>query len=326
MAALYWPALMLGLIAAFLAVGLTLFKTVLRVYIAGENIDESGPKIEQLLRRGFNVTSDILGEFINTPRGIIEAMKEYEDHMTVLWLWQMMFPQRNVSLAVKPSRLGLEIDAEIFKANLEKIIRLAQRNGIFVWVDAEKKKDRQTVLEAVMLMRSRGYENIGLALQCVHSDAQTILVRLLKSGTPFRLVKGAYNDGDLKSREQINQNFKNIFWSALYYYCNIELMEEIRYPRIAIATHDTDLIAYVMALERGANLSRLIQFQMLYGVRMKLQMQMAQAKKNILVYVPWGKDARGYFLRRCREGIKPSVLILFLRNIGEAIRCQKEIF
>ena len=326
MTAFYWSALTIGLLAAFLTLGLILFKTAFRAYIAGVDIDEAGPKIKKLLCAGLNITSDILGEFINTQHGVLDVMKEYENHTLVLWFWQKNFPKRSVSLAIKPSRLGLEIYEEMFKANLEKILYLAREKGIFVWVDAEKKKDREAVLNAVMLMRSKGYENIGLALQCVHSDAENSLVRLLKSGTPFRLVKGAYPDGDLKSREQINRNFKNLFRSALFHYRNEKPKGDIRHPKIAVATHDTDLIRYALCFERDKHLSKIIQFQMLYGVRMKLQMQMAKEKKDILVYVPWGKDARGYFLRRCREGIKPSVLALFLRNIGEAVRCQKELF
>lgn len=320
---LSWLVVTFGFLTMVAAGCGLIFRAAFRVYIAGSNIDEAGPKIEKLLRRGFSITSDIVGEFVNTERGIIAAMKEYADHMTVLWFWQIIFPKLIVSLAVKPSRLGLEIEEDMFRGNLEKLLGLARGNDVFVWVDAEKKRDREKVVEAVMLMRSRGYENVGLALQSVHSDAKTILDRLLKSGTPFRLVKGAYPDGDLKRRSEINENFKDIFWSALYHYCN-NMPSDNRYPKIAVATHDTELVDYALRFERDAELSKLIQFQMLYGVRTKLQKETVEAGKKILVYVPWGSDARGYFLRRCLEGIKPSVLLLFVRNIFEAVRFQKE--
>jgi len=51
---------------------------------------------------------------------------------------------------------------------------------------------------------------------------------------------------------------------------------------------------------------------MLYGIRMKLQKQMLEENKNLLVYVPWGSNAKGYFMRRVLEGIQLNALILVI--------------
>jgi len=284
------------------------------IYTAGETFDEAKIKIRGLLNRGFSITSDILGEFADDPDKIESAVSEYKEHIKILGDWRN-YKKGAFSIAIKPSRIGFEIGQQMFGENLEEILVCAKKFNIFVWVDAEKRSDRDAVLDAVLKLHGEEYANIGLALQSAHSDASKFLGKLLEAGTPVRLVKGAYNDGDLKSKREIDKNFEELFLDAAYNHRRRKSR-----TLIAIGTHDNELID--LALDFEYNFDTPIQIQMLYGIRTKLQQKLIAEGRNVLIYVPWGPDAAGFLKRRLCEGIRPGAIWLFLRNIAEARRNQ----
>ena len=49
-------------------------------------------------------------------------------------------------------------------------------------VDAEEKKDRDIVTDSVIRECALGYDNIGVAVQCVHSDAEKYLKKYRQNG------------------------------------------------------------------------------------------------------------------------------------------------
>lgn len=288
------------------------------IYTAGKTIDEARPKIMALLDQGFSITSDILGEFVCDPRKMTTIVNTYlYEHIPTLGNWNNLLKMSKISLAIKPSLIGSEIDEKIFRSNLENIVSMGYKLGVFIWVDAEKRKGRDAILDTITKIRKAGYNNIGFAVQCIHSDAKNVLLKLLEQNVAVRLVKGAYTDGDLKSREEINKNFKDCFRTALCYYKNVPLEKR---AVVAVGTHDGELINYALAFDKDPDIRSLIQIQMLYGVRVKLQQELASVDKNVLIYVPWGSDASEFLKRRLKEGIRPSTIWIFLRNIVEAIR------
>ena len=82
------------------------------------------------------------------------------------------------------------------------------------------------------------------------------------------------------------------------------------YPMIA--THDPRLIA----ITRSLGLNRApdsFEYQMLYGVRADEQRQLAAAGARVRVYVPYGDQWYGYFMRRLAE--RPANMVFFLRSL-----------
>jgi proline dehydrogenase len=59
------------------------------------------------------------------------------------------------------------------------------------------------------------------------------------------------------------------------------------------------------------------EFQMLYGIRSDEQQRLADAGYKVTVYVPFGTDWWGYFVRRLAE--RPANLLFFLRAVPEAL-------
>ncbi|HEY3685593.1 MAG TPA: proline dehydrogenase family protein, partial [Streptosporangiaceae bacterium] len=56
------------------------------------------------------------------------------------------------------------------------------------------------------------------------------------------------------------------------------------------------------------------EFQMLYGIRTASQRRLAEAGERMRIYVPYGADWYGYFMRRLAE--RPANLAFFLRSFA----------
>jgi proline dehydrogenase len=81
----------------------------------------------------------------------------------------------------------------------------------------------------------------------------------------------------------------------------------------AIATHDRGLIEHAIAFteEQGIGRDR-FEFQMLYGVRPQLQLDLAGRGFKVLVATPFGPEWFPYLMRRLAE--RPANLTFFARN------------
>jgi proline dehydrogenase len=81
-----------------------------------------------------------------------------------------------------------------------------------------------------------------------------------------------------------------------------------------IATHDPAMIeATINHAAREGIGKEAFEFQMLYGVRRDLQVQLARDGYNMRVYVPYGKHWYPYFMRRLAE--RPANVWFVLKNM-----------
>jgi proline dehydrogenase len=81
-----------------------------------------------------------------------------------------------------------------------------------------------------------------------------------------------------------------------------------------IATHDPAMIdgAHELIARHGRS-SDSLEFQMLYGVRPEAQRALAAEGHRMRVYVPYGDEWYGYFMRRLAE--RPANLTFFLKSL-----------
>lgn len=85
------------------------------------------------------------------------------------------------------------------------------------------------------------------------------------------------------------------------------------YPMLA--THDPRLIEIAGALAvRNKRQSGSYEHQMLLGIRPDEQLRLSERGEKVRVYVPYGTDWYGYFMRRLAE--RPANLAFFLRALA----------
>ncbi len=82
----------------------------------------------------------------------------------------------------------------------------------------------------------------------------------------------------------------------------------------AIATHDESLIEHAICFAQRDDIPRdRFQFQMLYGVRPRLQLELVARGYDVLVATPFGPEWYRYLMRRLAE--RPANLLFLLRNL-----------
>lgn len=308
----FWIAevLVIGLIVKTTLSWLVL-RYLITTYIIADREDRALAVMEKLLKAGYGVTSDPLGEFVKDKSKIISVVSDYHRHIVNLGGLKKRYPDKEVSLALKPSRIGGELSVSHLFNYARHLCSLALVHGVFVWFDAEKLKDRKLTLDALTLL-SKKRKNFGVAVQSTHSDSLAILSRFTSIGVPVRIVKGAYSDGNINDKEAIRNNFLRLCWQAKKGYA---------VPgKIAVGTCDSRLLLSAPIADSE------IQYQFLFGVRANLQEEYRARGRNVLIYAPWGtfKQARGFFFRRLREGIKIGMLLNFVRNIFEVRRFREK--
>jgi proline dehydrogenase len=81
-----------------------------------------------------------------------------------------------------------------------------------------------------------------------------------------------------------------------------------------VATHDPRLIAIARDLaQRCGRAAGDYELQMLYGVRPRAQTELAAEGQRVRVYLPYGTEWFGYFMRRLAE--RPANLAFFARSL-----------
>ena len=122
----------------------------------------------------------------------------------------------------------------------------------------------------------------------------------------MRLVKGAYlepPDIAYPKKPDVDAAYRRLLERAL-----------AGGAYVAIATHDEKLIEHAIRLVDRQGIGRdRFEFQMLYGVRPQLQLDLVARGFKVLVATPYGPEWYPYLMRRLAE--RPANLLFLLRNL-----------
>ena len=156
-------------------------------------------------------------------------------------------------------------------------------------------------------LREEGHENVGTVLQSSLYRTPADLESLLELAPNLRFVKGAY----LEPAAVAYPEKKDV--DAAY----ARLIERSLTAGgfTAIATHDESLIEHAMSFTDDNDVPRTrFQFQMLYGVRGKLQLDLVRQGYDVLVATPYGPDWYRYLMRRLAE--RPANVLFIVKNLA----------
>jgi proline dehydrogenase len=261
-------------------------------YIAGTELEDACRVVKELNAQGKMATIDVLGEEITSAREAREIAGAYEDVFRTIAQREL---DSNVS--VKPTALGLQLDYEIFRANLEHVVELAAVIGNFVRIDMEDSSTTDDTLRAYRELREAGHENVGVVLQaCLRRTVDDIRT-LAPLGLNVRLCKGIY----VEPPELAYQGFQEVrdnFMLALN-----ELLDAGAY--VGIATHDEWLVRGAQVAVDGHGLTPdRYEFQMLLGVRPRMGDTLVSESHRLRIYVPFGRQWYAYSMRRLQENPK----------------------
>ena len=278
-------------------------------YVAGETLDDALKVMESLNSENTCFTVDVLGEEINNISEASYFINEYNNLLDAI-------VKKNIdaNISIKPTALGLLLDKNKAKDNLENLLNKAAINDIFVRLDMEDSRVTQPTIDLVYEMHNKGYQNVGTVLQArLFRTPEDIAKICLKLGhnADFRICKGIYlepNDIAFTTYQDIvkatNSSIDSMLKKGAY---------------VAIASHDEPIINHALNSliknDMGAEKSdprensgpklngkgNGYEFQFLLGVRGDKRRKLAEEGHLTRIYLPYGSRWYEYSMRRLRE-------------------------
>ncbi len=213
-----------------------------------------------------------------------------------------------IEVSLKLSALGQFLPQDGHRIALDhahRICSAAAAAGIWVTVDAEDHTTTDSTLSIVNELRA-DHPWLGTVLQAYLLRTEADCREFAGAGSRIRLCKGAYSEPAAvahQAKEDVD---------AAYLRCLRILMEGRGYPMVA--SHDPAMIgaALRLAAENGRGTDD-FELQMLYGIRDGEQLRQIGEGRHLRVYLPYGQQWYGYFMRRLAE--RPQNLTFFLRSL-----------
>ncbi|MGG5252100.1 proline dehydrogenase family protein [Neobacillus sp. SM06] len=269
-------------------------------FVAGETIDQAIKVIKELNSKGLEVTIDYLGEFVDNEAEAIERTNQSLEAIKAIGKEKL-----HSQLSLKMTSMGLDLSDELVMKNMRKILNAAKEHNLFVTIDMEDFTRCQKTLDIFRQLKIE-YDNVGTVLQAYLYRTERDIEDLNEFEPNLRLVKGAYKESPevaFPDKKDVDENYKKIIKLHL-----------LNGNFTAIATHDEAIIDYTKKLVKEHNIPNdQFEFQMLYGIRPERQLELVKEGYKMRVYVPFGTDWYGYFMRRLAE--RPANVAFVLKGV-----------
>jgi proline dehydrogenase len=272
-------------------------------FVAGESLSEAIAALQRLEAAGLAGILDLLGEFIDTRAGVDDMVNQILVTLDALAQHDL---QRYMS--VKPTQLGLGLDTQLALGNSRAVALRAAGAGAQVCLDMESHEHVDGTLELFRTLHADGHQHVSTVLQAYLHRTESDLAALatLEPRPVLRFVKGAYLEPASvawQDKAKVDMQLRKLVFTALEGGIHTN-----------IATHDEKLINETRDFIRSNNVpAEQYEYQLLYGVKPRLQAQLAAEGHTVRIYVPYGHDWYGYFSRRLAE--RPANLAFVVRGL-----------
>src|SRR5712692_7206525 len=155
-------------------------------FMPGEHLTDALAAAAQLQTDRISTMLTKLGENVTRGEEAEEVTEHYLDAMD-----QVHAAGLDAQISVKPTQLGLDLDAELCARHLDRLVDHAERRGNFVWIDMESSAYVDRTLDLFRRTRERS-PRVGVALQAYLHRTESDIQQLLPLEPSIRLVKGAY--------------------------------------------------------------------------------------------------------------------------------------
>tara|TARA_B100000530_G_scaffold336336_1_gene290761 strand:+ start:5353 stop:6270 length:918 start_codon:yes stop_codon:yes gene_type:complete len=271
-------------------------------FMPGELLSDALEECKKLEYSEYGTIITYLGENVNLEEDTYQVVDHYRNALIAIDKTSL-----NTLISVKLTQLGLDFDKNLCMENLNQLLKLAKNYNSIIWIDMEEYCYLEQTLEIFKKM-SKNYHNIGITLQAYLHRTTQDLDELLSYATNLRLVKGAYNENSsvaIKNKDDIDTNYMNLSKKML----SKDILNNGFKP--SFATHDDRIIDYIInEAERNLISSDTYEFNMLYGIRKKLQKEILESNQNIKILISYGEQWFPWYIRRIAENPKNLFLLL----------------
>ena len=284
----------------------TLFELLLKGakrYIGGENLDDTITTVKKSNANNFPTSIEFMGESVSSINEANEVTQEF------LKIIDTIKKEKLTSIvALDLSHIGLAIDKQLAFENLKSLAEATKDTAIEVSISAEGIDRTDDILETFCKI-SPDYPNIGITIQAYLHRTPKDLDHILQAtqGT-IKMVKGAFaapEEYALKRGEKLDLQY-------------ISLVERLLLSnrKCSIATHHDKILDSLKKFIIKHDIPKTsYEFQMLYGIREDLLMNLQQEGYPCRQYIVYGKEWYLYLCNRIAEN--PDNLFQFIVDIME---------
>ncbi len=262
-------------------------------FMPGETADDMLAAAVQQAALGVGAVFTRLGENV---ADMAEAQEVTDHYLRVIGEVE----QRGLACepSVKPTQLGLDVDAAGAYANALAIARRAHAAGNYFWVDMEQSHYVDATLDIVTRLRQE-VPGVGVALQAYLHRTTDDVARMIAAGVGIRLVKGAYNEPPtvaMPVKADVDANYLALAKTML------APAARATGSRAVFGTHDPVLISAIERHGDGLSLAATAyEIHMLYGIQRGEQRRLARDRRNVRVLIAYGSYWFPWYMRRLAE-------------------------
>jgi proline dehydrogenase len=275
-------------------------------FMPGEKIEDALAAAATLTPQKINTILTRLGEGVTR---LDEAERVTEHYLDVLD--KVKAAGLDAQISVKPTQLGLDLDADQCQRNLDRICEKAARLGnVPVWIDMENTPYVDPTLKLFRKSRER-FNGVGIAIQAYLYRSAKDIESLIPIGPAVRIVKGAYleaADVAFPKKSDVDGNF--------YALCTRLLKEDAQKTGtlLHIATHDVALADRITGfIDQNDVPPSAYEYAMLYGIQRGQQRRLAESGRRIRVLISYGEYWYPWYMRRLAE--RPANVTFVLKNL-----------
>ncbi|HEY5860252.1 MAG TPA: proline dehydrogenase family protein [Actinomycetota bacterium] len=209
----------------------------------------------------------------------------------------------DAEISLKLTQLGFDLDPDVTATHLARLVDRSAELGRTCWIDMESTHYVAATVDLYEGELSRS-PYVGLCLQAYLRRTYEDIQRLLPAEPSIRLVKGAYREPKevaFQSKASIDESYLRL----------ASHLVKGGARRVALGSHDTDLIARIDATLGGHDG---FEVAMLYGIRTDEQRRLHAEGYPVRTLISYGPSWYPWFMRRIAEKPVENTL-LALRNL-----------
>lgn len=276
------------------------FKKAAHRYIGGETLDETIVKVMNECHNAFKCSIEFMGENTKTAAEAIEAKDEF------LKICHEIGRQNlNSTVSLDLSHIGLGINKDLCRQNLDEICLAAKTNQTEVIISAEGIDATDKVISLYM-EAAKQHENLSITMQAYLHRSKDDFKELLKTKGRIRIVKGAFDvtpDKALARGEALNEIYLDY----------VDQLLALKHP-CSIATHHNKIQQAAKQLIKKHGVTKdLYEFESLYGICNEQLVKLKEEGYPTKIYFVYGKEWYLYLCNRIAE--YPMNIFLALNDI-----------
>jgi proline dehydrogenase len=275
-----------------------------RRFMPGETMEEALDAAETFRPLGIGILLTHLGENLTNLADAEAVAEHYHDVLDKVRARGM-----DAEISVKPTQLGLDLDAGATLAHLRGLAAHAAEAGGSLWLDMEGSPYVDGTLDLYRQLKA-DHPRVGICLQAYLRRTPADVHALLPLQPEIRMVKGAYNEPAsvaFRRKGEVDAAYQSLSVLMLPAAARGEL-------RLGLGTHDTALVERVADYARSAGIGiDAFEVQMLYGIRMDEQRRLAAAGFRVRDLIAYGDAWYAWYMRRLAE--RPANVAFALRQI-----------